>query len=177
MSQLSYESLCESPSGRLEEIVRTQPAPAFESLAGWEFRGFNVMALTEVLRIRKFKKGFYADARDPSRLYGYNVRVEQNGRRRPWVPVLRHGQPLRHGLYDVTRVTAEGPDGLYPQSLLLDYGCGRNPTLDPSRFLRDYLVQAAPDEPDLLVGKAYIALGPVRVPGGYFVLERYNQVS
>ncbi len=177
MNGLTFESLCSASSARLEEIVRTQPAPSPEAIVGWEFRGFNVAPAAEILRIRKFKKGFYADARDVSKLYGYNVRVVQNGRKRPWVPRLRDGQPLRHALFDVTPVDLGSEDARYPQSLLLDYGCGRNPIYDPSRLLRDYLVVADPDEPDLFVGKAYLAFGSLRVSGGYFILERYNRVA
>lgn len=176
MSQLSFESLCRAPFSRLEEIMQSCPAPSTELLAGWEFRGFNVAAVTELLRIRKFKKAFYADAANPTQLYGYNVRVEQNGRERPWVPVWRQGQPIRHGLYDVYTPQPDSKDAAYPQSLLLDYGCGRNAMFDPSQVLRDYLVQPDPAEPDVFVGKAYVALGSVRVPAGFFILERYNRV-
>ena len=73
-------------------------------------------------------------------------------------------------------VRAGGRDDRYPQALLLDYGCGRNPAFDPSALLRDYLVQVDPRDPDLLLGHAFLALGPARVAAGYFVLERFGAV-
>ena len=66
-------------------------------------------------------------------------------------------------------------DNLYPNALLLNYGKGNNPPFDPSSFLRDYLVQVDPENDDLLLGKAFVALGPARLFVSYFVLERYNQ--
>jgi hypothetical protein len=51
---------------------------------------------------------------------------------------------------------------------VLDYGRGGNPPRDPSRLLRDYLVQAGQD---LFVGAAYAAVGRRRLLVGYFVLE------
>ncbi|MGH7821170.1 MAG: hypothetical protein ACREQ9_15500, partial [Candidatus Binatia bacterium] len=61
----------------------------------------------------------------------------------------------------------EAPAG----ALLLDYGAHPdNPRLDPSRLLRDLLVKIGGD-PDLLLGKAHLALGRW-VVAGYFLLAR-----
>jgi len=43
--------------------------------------------------------------------------------------------------------------------------------------LRDYVVQPDPADPDLLLGKAYLALGPFRVPSNFFVIERLRRTS
>ena len=43
-------------------------------------------------------------------------------------------------------------------------------------FERDYLIQVDPSNPDLLLGKAYFAIGPARIGGlNYFILERHRR--
>ena len=78
----------------------------------------------------------------------------------------------RSGFYRVADL-AEVPVGL----VLLDYGRGPNPPWEPSRVLRDYLVRVERGSDEVLLGKAYLALGPVRVPTSYFVLERKRPTS
>jgi hypothetical protein len=45
---------------------------------------------------------------------------------------------------------------------------------DPSRLLRDYVVRVREDSDDLLLGKAFVALGPARLAAGFFLLERHG---
>jgi hypothetical protein len=170
--QLDLVTLATWSDDQLEAALRKGTAPTFDSIAGWEFSGYNTPQITKLLGIRKFRKGFY---RVPSgAVHGYNVKIEQNGGPlEPWVPVERGGEPATLGYYDVKPVAPGSKDALYPNALLLDYNSGRNPFYDPAGLLRDYLVQVDPQNPDLLLGKAYLALGPVRVPaGGYFILQR-----
>lgn len=174
----TYLDLALAPDEVLERILRAGRSPDVRSLAGWEFKGFNALDLTAFLGFRKFKKGFYSErppAHAAERIRGYNVKVRQNGIAEPWEPVLSGGRPVRHGFYDVYPVDPGEKDNLVPNALLINYDCGRNPLYDPSRFLRDYLVQVYPDNPDLLLGKATIALGPWRPAVSYFILERDNQ--
>lgn len=172
----TYETLCKASDRELEAVLKAGVIPRPEELAGWEFRGYNVNASAEVLRIRKFKKGFYWDPGDSAALLGYNVKVAQNGLLNPWIARLQRGEPIRHALYTIYPVRAWERDNLYSNALMLDYGKGHNPLWDPSRLLRDYLVQVSEQDPDLMLGKAYLATGPARVFGGFFVLERYNKV-
>ena len=173
----SYQALCAAPSGELEELLRAGTTPAFEDLAGWEFRGFNTNPAAELLRIRKFKKGFTWDPRDPRALLGYNVKVRQNGLLNPWIPKLAQGEPIRHAPFAVYPVRAGDRDNRYPNGLLLDYwDVPGRALVDPAQLLRDYLVQVSADDKDLYLGKAYGAVGPLRVVGGYFVLARENKV-
>lgn len=174
--KLSYEALCGSRDEDLDQVLEQGGTPDFDLLDGWEFRGYNVNAASELIRARKFKKGFYRDPGAPSAMRGYNVKVEQNGLLNPWVDQLAHGAPVRHALYAVYPVRAGDRDDKYLQALMLNYGEGQNPPWDPSRVLRDYLVQVSPDNDDLYLGKAYAAIGPLRTFGGFFVLERYNRV-
>ena len=46
---------------------------------------------------------------------------------------------------------------------------------NPVGWLRDYLVRVNPGSDDLLLGKAYLAVGPARAPLGFFLLERRRQ--
>jgi len=174
----TYLDLVTASDETLERILRAGRPPDARQLAGWEFKGYNSLDLTAFLGFRKFKKGFYSE-RTPThageRIKGYNVKVPQNGVTEPWEPLISGGHPVRHGFYDAYPVDPGEKDNLYPNALLINYDCGRNPIYDPSRFLRDYLVQVDPENPDLYLGKATIAIGPWRPAVSYFVLERHNQ--
>jgi hypothetical protein len=62
-------------------------------------------------------------------------------------------------------------------ALLLDYGRGHNRWYELSSVLRDYLVRVNPGSDELLLGKAYAKLGPVRIPVSYFLLERFRPIA
>ncbi len=164
-------------NGVRETMMLNGTAPSFESLAGWEFAGANSLIFTRLLGIRKFVKGFYEGpdrARGPTpHLQGYNITVRQNADDADHLYTPSAESPKRHGYYRVHRVVPGARDARYPSSLLLDYSLGGNGALGPP--LRDYIVQVYPDDPDLLLGKAYVALGPVRVPVSFFVLERLQK--
>jgi len=177
MSRYKYEELCQMKDKELEEIFRQGKTPEFKNLIGWEFRGYNVPYITEILGFRKFKKGFFVgpgQSPEGAEIMGYNVLVLQNGFFGKWIALPDENYPKRYGFYLVYKVRPEEPDNKYPNALLLNYGKAKN-GLHPARFLRDYLVQPDPDNPDLYLGKAYFALGPLRVFPSFFVLERYNQ--
>ncbi|MBW1808070.1 MAG: hypothetical protein JRJ87_07710 [Deltaproteobacteria bacterium] len=170
--KFDYLLLATSNDDVLEEVMLAAKGPDPESLAGWEFKGFNSMDLTTMLGFRKFKKGFYKDGGE---VKGYNVKVKQNGLIDPWIDTVKKGNSVKHGWYDVYPVRAEEVDNQYPNALLLNYNADRNPKVDPSRVLRDYLVQVDPDNPDLLLGKAFVAAGKKRVFVSYFILGRENE--
>ena len=172
-----FVDLAQSRSVVLEAIMRSAQAPRLEQLTGWEFNGLNTASVTKPLGIRKFKKGFY---RGPARVphgpdpyvQGYNLAVRQNALQAPHIP-RSSDRPRRFGFYRVHRVVPGSRDDLYSNALLLDYGLGGNGPR-PERFLRDYLVQVYADDPNLLLGKAYVAAGPKRLAVSFFVLERSN---
>jgi len=178
----TYETLCVQPDHILEEVLRRGQAPSMQGIAGWEFKGYNTTPLARLGGVLKFKKGFVADGPlpeegEPSRLVGYNVKIRQNGSlTAPWEDALKRGEPFRFGWFDVHPVRMGDLDNRYPDALLLNYGTSpRNPIWEPSRALRDYLVQVYPDNPDLLLGKGLGALGFMRLPLGFFVLGRHNR--
>jgi hypothetical protein len=142
------------------------------ALVGWEFRGLNTPAWFRLLGIKKFIKGFYSDG---GGTWGYNCPTVQGPVTDPWRARPDDAQPRRFGFFRVTPVDATATDNRYLHALLFDYGAGKNPRFDPSAGLRDYLVQVDADDPDVYLGKAYYALGPVRAPTfSYFILERHR---
>jgi len=168
--------LYNSPTSELERVMRDGVAPTFDELVGWEWDGVNVGLVPGLLGIRKFRKGFY---RGPNRVesgpepcvHGYNIPVRQNGVSNEHSAKPSDARPKRFGFYRVYQASLSPKHNLYPKALLLDYGLGAN-GLDPSRFLRDYLVKVNPDSSDILLGKAYLALGVIRPFVGFFVLRR-----
>ena len=158
----------------LERAFVRGVTPDSEALVGWEFRGHNTPPWFRLLGIQKFVKGFYTDG--DGGVWGYNSPVVQDGVDRPWRIKPSDEHPRRFGFYTVRPVDAAAKDNLYLHALLLDYGQGHNPPFDPSAGLRDYLVQVDRDDPDLMLGKAYYALGPLRVPTfSFFVLDRHRR--
>ena len=159
---------------QLEAAMRKGTRPDPDQLIGWEFRGYNPPLVAKVLGIRKFMKGFYHG--NDGRFMGYNVMIRQNGGPlESWYPVRLFGRPIRHGYYEVSPVDSYSRDHLFPNALLLDYGRGGNFFLNPSKSIRDYLVQVDPNNPDLLLGKAVLALGPLRRQAWHFILERAHE--
>jgi hypothetical protein len=176
----SFLSLAKSSDRDLEYVLRDGVTPSIEGLLGYEFKGYNLPFVTKILGFRKFKKGFFLDrgqSVEKAEASGYNVAVVQNRLEDPWIALPNDANPKRHAFYRVYRVRRVEVDNAYPHALLLNYALGENPRWNPARLLRDYLVQADPKNPDLLLGKAYFALGPARAFPSFFVLERYNRSS
>ena len=174
----SYVALARSGDRDLEFVLRCGTAPGLENLVGYEFKGYNTPFITQVLGFRKFKKGFFAafgQSPETGEISGYNVDVEQNPIDQPWIARPSEANPKRHSFYRVYRVRRAERDNLYPNALLLNYGLGGNAVWNPAGLLRDYLVQVDPENNDLLLGKAYFAIGPARVFPSFFVLERNNE--
>lgn len=175
-----FVSLCLARPDDLELIMRLGTPPKLTDLVDWEFKGYNHGDITDLLGIRKFKKGFYR--KDKSQnieegIDGYNVKVIQNNLGEPWIDVIKSGDSVKHGWYRAEPCNLRDFDNKYPNSVLLNYGKGGNFFLDPSGMLRDYLVKVYPDNKDLMLGKAFFALGQLRFFGGYFILERSNRSS
>jgi hypothetical protein len=167
-----YLRIAKLPPRELEQIIVRGDTPDLEALVGWEFRGTNAWPpLVTLLGIKKFVKGFFKD--DAEHVWGYNIPVRQNGLEAPWT-YKNPAHPKRFGFFRVASVDSTARDNAYLHAVLLDYGKGNNPPLDPSAVLRDYLVRVDKRSDELLLGKAYLALGPTRVPCGYFVLERHH---
>lgn len=172
---MQYEELAQSSNARLEELIRASKGPEPESLVGFEWRGYNTSWRLRLLGIQKFIKGFFQAGEG---VEGYNIPVLQNGLDGPWLHAPTPDNPRRYAFYRVTEVDRESGDNLYPEAILINYGASpRNPAHGVERLLRDYLVQPDPNDVDLLLGRAYLALGRLRVPSNFFVLERLRPTS
>jgi hypothetical protein len=170
-----FRELALAPNDRLEQLLRTAAAPAPKALAGFEWRGYNLSWRVKLLGLQKFVKGFFEAG---AGVEGYNIPVEQNGLDGPWRRLPTPANPRRYAFYCVTRVDPRAVDHLYPQAILLDYGASpRNPPRAIERRLRDYVVQPDPANPDLLLGKAYIAFGRYRLASNFFLIERLGPVD
>jgi hypothetical protein len=169
-----YLQLGYLPPRELETVLLRGEPPDPDALAGFEFRGMNAARFTRLLGIKKFIKGFYKN--DAGQLYGYNIPVVQDGLEDPW-RYKNEQDPKRFGFYRVDAVDPAATDNAYLSSLLLDYGRGGNHDLDPTSRLRDYLVRVNRGSDELLLGKALVAVGPLRVPVGFFILERLRPSS
>ena|SRR5438132_5529228 len=155
--------------GQLAALMLRGQMPDVRALASTEYRGMNLGLGARLLGIRKFIKGFYCSTNGET--FGYNVRARQNRPDEPWLAKRSGGAPKPFGFYLVVPTDPESHDNTYLNALLLDYGRGGNGRLDITSALRDYLVRVHPGSDDLLLGKAYVALGPARVPVSFFLLE------
>ncbi len=155
---------------QLEKVFLQGSMPNLAALVGWEFRGMNVPGWARLAGIKKFVKGFF-DA-GGGIVMGYNCPVAQNGLTESWNFLPSAFAPKRFGFYQVAPVDAASKENKYLHAVLLNYGRGGNPKLDPSAGLRDYLVQVDADNPDLYLGKAFYAVGPARIATNFFILER-----
>jgi hypothetical protein len=171
-SSTDYLRVGRLAGSELEAIMLRGEAPDLTALDGWEYRGTNTPVWSSLLGIKKFVKGFFRD--DKGVCFGYNEPVVQDGVEQPWRALPDPASPKRFGFYRVAPVDPTSVDNAYLGAMLLDYGRGGNFVLDPSAGLRDYLVRVEPGSDELLLGKAYYALGPARVPVSYFVLERHR---
>ena len=166
-------ALEQAPHAELELAFVRGEMPDLEQLVGWEFRGINHPLWAQLAGIKKFVKGFYRG--EDGRVMGYNVPVVQNVLDGRWHLKPEDSAPKRFGFYQVAPVDPTSRDNEYLHSVLLDYGKGGNKRLDPTSGLRDYLVQVDPANPDLFLGKAYYALGPLRIHSNFFILERHRR--
>jgi len=158
-----------APWRELERHFVDGGTPDLDDLVGWEFRGINhlplnVLPVARLVGIKKFLKGFFR-AQD-GRVMGYNSPVAMNALDGRW-----HVAAKRFGFYEVYRVDPTARDNHYLHAVLLDYGRGGNKAYDPTRGLRDYVVQL---DAHLLLGKAYYAVGPARIGTNFFILERHR---
>jgi hypothetical protein len=150
------------------------------------FSGAIVGAVGGVLGIQRFAKGFFvrgtadlnAAAVDALPFVeGYNVKIRRGTASEPWTAIPDDANPTRHSFYRVERAN-EGAArlGRHPHALLLDYSQGNpKPSVVDGGGLRDFVVQVDADNPDLLLGKAYMSVGPITSAVGFFVLERLRR--
>lgn len=167
------EALLPLPASALRQRLRQGHAVEPDALAGHRYRGVSLglPAWVDRLAWKTFEKAFHLDL-DRGVVRGWNVRLEQTGLDGPVVARRRGGGPFTFGHFHVLRPEGgvEGVSG----AVMLDYGPGGNPLLDPTALVRDPLVALRPDDPTLLLGCSHV--GPLRTPS-FFVLERVGPVE
>jgi hypothetical protein len=167
-SKRTLRDLARLSAKELDAIFERGTTPNPEKMIGYEFMGYNVPALAKLLGIKKFQKGFY---REGEGYWGYNIPQYQNAVDEPWRCKPVDHNPKRFGFFSVKKVQPEMKENLEPGALILDYADGKNWPWEGS-FLRDYVKQADPDNDDLYIGRAYVALGPWRIMPQLFIIER-----
>jgi hypothetical protein len=172
--QHTYDSLASSTDETLEQALVDGTQPDLETIAGHEYRGWNTPFFAATAGILRFKKGFFKDPSAGGAVRGYNKDiVAGGGLMDPWTEKGKDGKAKPFGFYEIVPQTS----GPYPNSVLLNYDCPRNFPLDPTKLLRDYVVQVNPDNPHLLLGKAYLALPGKWPTVSYFILERVGEAE
>jgi hypothetical protein len=171
-------ALAHASRTELERAMQRGETPEVDALIGWEFRGINTTPpgsppIARLAGIQKFVKGMFRAA--DGRAMGYNSPVVQNALDGRWHTRPSDESPRRFGFYALTPVDPTSRDNHYLHAILIDYGKGGNARWDVTSGLRDYLVQVDANNPDLFLGKAYAAIGPARLPLGFFVLERFRR--
>jgi len=164
----TLQDLARLPAGELEQVFARGTTPEVDKLVGYEFMGYNVPFFAKILGIKKFRKGFYQHGDET---FGYNIPQYQNGLSEPWRSRPVDHNPKRFGFYSVKKVSPEAKENKETGAIILNYDDGDNWPWEGS-FLRDYVKQADPDNDDLYLGKAYVALGPLRIMPSIFIIER-----
>lgn len=171
----TFYQFADLPLRVLEDIMSQGQKPSPQALGGWEFNGYYTPWHRAPLGKRKFRRVFYSETTNGhGAIYGgYDIKIWQNGLGRDFHKRnLLHDTPARHNWFRIYPVRKEEIDNLYPDALLLNNNSQRNGQLAPSRFLRNYMVQIHPSDPDLFLGKTYVSLGNVRIFLAYFIIER-----
>lgn len=162
-------------------------------IAGYEFLGMNFgTPALFARRFRKFRKVFFQDP-VTGRHRGWNVRTLQDGDASPWLDAPparqrsadaaidwltgRRTASAAHGFFEIRSARGDERPRARPGALLIDYGRGDNPRADVTTLLRDVAVAVSAGDHDLLIGRAWVALGPLLVPArGIFALARAEPI-
>ena len=170
-SAWTFESLTLQKREVLEKLMTSGTRVTVADVVGFEFKGWNLNALTSLIGTRKFKKGFYRDAATGTP-WGYNVRVKPGAIEDPWLALPSEQEPKRFYFFGISEADDSAS---YPQALIVDYRrWPKNLKIDPVRYTVDYLVRGNSADPDLLIGKSYAELPFAKPFLGFFILERHN---
>ncbi len=165
-----FDRLALSDERDLATVFASAPPPRFDAIAGWTWRGYNIDPITRFLGIRKFMKAFFTTEHGAE---GCNLRVFQSALAAPWVPRTRHGKPDAFAFYLVSDQDEPRRLEANPRALVIDYAASpRNPVYHVERVIRDYLVQPEAGDPDVLLGRAYLGIGRMRLASSFFVIAR-----
>lgn len=176
---MTADELINADRRTLRELLARGHRIEPDALAGWQYRGtsLGMPAFVDQLAWKTFVKAFYRDPGAPF-VRGWNVRIRQTGLLGPIEPPVKNGRPFTFGHFRVVEPRGYRVPRGSDRGLLLDYGLGGNPALDPIRLLRDPIVALNEGSADLLLGWSYLDLGVVQVPTpSFFTLERWAPVT
>jgi hypothetical protein len=176
MTPWTFESLAAAGSDRLEEALRAGAAPDYGRLEGHLYRGLN-MGFVGRLVGEKFKKGF---VRRGARPLGHNVlcRQDRKGPDGEWEPKPGRAPVGHFRVGSVAEQPPRKPYRRYPRAGLLDYDMDLNSGRHlPFRLIRDVVVLPNADDHGLVLGKAYLDAGLVRIFCCYFVLGHREPIE
>jgi hypothetical protein len=166
------------PAAELRRLLASGHAVDPEALAGSSYlgRSLGLPAVVERMTWTWFRKDFAKRDADGPAVRGWNVRVEQD---RPHRARRRGDVPWTFGHFEVVPLRGEeSPLPVGGGGVLLDYGRGDNPPLDPTRAVRDPVVAVEPGASDVLLGWTYLRiLGRSIATPSWFVLERDGAVQ
>ena len=165
-----YLALIRTPPSKLRSVIARGDTPDPNSLAGWEWRGTNMPASSRLLGLRRFIKGFVL--RETGSVEGYNVLVTGADLLSPMNERVQRDGRREWARFDIGPVNPRMNDNRYLHALLLDYGSMATSEAGIVGRLRDYLVRVVPGSDELLLGRAFIAVGRSRISIGWFALER-----
>lgn len=170
MSASAFERLALADEATLDALFAASPAPSFETLVGFEWRGYNTDPNLKYLGLKKFIKAFFRAQHGDE---GCNVKVFQNAFAEPWKPRTRRGRLDAFAFYLVRPQTDATRLERNPQALLIDYAASpRNPIYHVERTIRDYVVQPFAEDADVMLGRAYVGVGGYRFASSFFVIQR-----
>lgn len=170
MSESAFDRLVRSDDATLDALFAASPPPTFDALVGYEWRGYNTDPNLKYLGLRKFIKAFFRAQHGDE---GCNLKVFQNAFADPWKPRTRQGRLDAFAFYLVGPQTEATRLERNPRALLIDYAASpRNPVYHVERTIRDYVVQPIAEEPDVMLGRAFVGIGSFRVAASFFVIQR-----
>jgi len=152
----------------LKVLMNKGTEPSRALLSGYLYRGLNVGFLARLIGRRKFIKSF------KNFPIGNNFMVKQNDPDEEYIKLFKDGNPIPEGYFLIGSADDNRKWNHYQNAIFLDYGRGNNKWYQPARLLRDYLVQPAPRNREILLGHAYFAIFGFKVPFTFFVLERIS---
>ncbi len=163
----------------LKRQLTTGHAVDPDQIADWEYRGISLgmPGFIDRLAWKTFLKTFH---RDPASgvVRGWNIRLEQRGIDGPIEPMTKAGEPISFGHYVVEALDRYTLPYRVPEGLLLDYGRGGNPGLDPTRLVRDPVVALEEGSVERLLGWSYVDLGGFCLgTPSFFLLERLRPLE
>lgn len=178
-----FSMLAHQPDDFLARILEQGELSNPSELVGWEYDGWCNRRLSRVVSIRKFRKGF--QRQDDGRITGYNVEMETNAFSRKWQERSTMDGPRFYRFFEAYPAKEDPRCNAFPRALLLNYKTRMNGL--PVEWVRDYVVEAVPGDPRLLVGVLHVhpdlELGRYKLysPWGlmpvYFLLKRAAAVE